>query len=907
MDETSKTTFNTPCTPPQAEGATVEKEAKKYNSERTYDIGDIRKTMNMILPKEYLERTDLTNAEKRVLAVILHTCRSDSYKKLGGYYPISNANLKTNAKIGSTGLTPITNHLKELGLIDFEQGEGRTKGKQRKATRYTILFDDKLIKKERFITDTINPSGKTINPSDGTATTSNGCMINPSDDQIKPSQVAINPSVESINPSQDTTTKSNDGMINPSEDSIKPSVDSTINPRTSTSADNQGVTPIEDGKSGAVYVKGDLNRKIEGNIELNLKIKRYLNLKREIELDIERELNVKLKLERNIKLNIDGYIDGNGDIYLEVEDSINNNNVGNTNNNMKELLEKIYDKLTSIDINTRVKSDDNAKLIEEKDKIIIELQGKNQELNELIKTKDEILDNLFGDYKELCGEYVKLIRRIGSYDNVKETPSKSNVETKTTTASSSTVDKIMTHQLGLAASNPIKDKAWEREQQKKVDTKTASKSNVGIVQESNSRERSYTLNKLRKEIVEPFKWMISNINDYGKLLQAEKDFNKAVNNLYSNHSNVITKSEIEPFIDEVRTVIQQKEEELTPKTDTNKTQSKSNDEAKATTTSKQEQCHFPTLRENQLSKLKSFMETFKERISKATDKETLEAIEADFQEDGINFFNLNKEITKEDVTHYSEEISKAFQAKKDELSPKVDTKTVTKVTVQEPSNEDGKRFHTEEKTAPKAETSEEKKETTAEPSTANSKSIEVSNVDTSDNKEEQKKLDDELGETASTKKSEEVEIPKAEEQKQLQELKETLKPLLENFNEVGTSEEHERILNEIRKAYTTKWYSQKVLQAFLDFATAYSFYAEKRDIVEAPHQETPSEEPRDEYYWNNTFTDEQAQEALSRLPKPNKRLKEEDDQEEVIDDDMPSDKEVASVVGGYDEENDAMF
>ena len=84
-------------------------------------------------------------------------------------------------------------------------------------------------------------------------------------------------------------------------------------------------------------------------------------------------------------------------------------------------------------------------------------------------------------------------------------------------------------------------------------------------------------------------------------------------------------------------------------------------------------------------------------------------------------------------------------------------------------------------------------------------------------------------------------------------------------------------------------------------------YRSKRDIVEAPHQETPSEEPMDEDYCNHTFTDEQAQEALSRLPKPNKRLKEDDDQEEVIDDDMPSDKEVASVVGGYDEENDAIF
>ena len=768
MDEKSKTIFNTPCTPLQYGEEGIKEEVRKYNSERTYDIGDIRKTMKMILPKEYLERTDLTNAEKRVLAVILHTCRSDAYKKLGGYYPISNANLKTNAKIGSTGLTPITNHLKELGLIDFEQGEGRTKGKQRKATRYTILFDDKLIQKERFITDSIKPS----------------------EDSIKPSE----------------------DSIKPSEDSIKPSDNPTIKPRTSTSVDNQEVTPIEDGKSGAVYVKGDLNGEVEGNLKLKRNLEGYLKVEGNVDVNVEG--NVKGNLEGNVDVNVDGNgevnLDGNVEGNIEVKGGVstNNNNIGNTNNNMKELLEKIYDKLTSIDINTRVKSEANAKLIEDKDKIIIELQGKNQELNELIKTKDEILDNLIGDYKELCGEYVKLIRRIGSYDNLKETQSKSNVETKTTTASSSTVDKIMTHQLGLASSNPIKDRAWKREQQKKVDTKTASKSNV---------------------------------------------------------------------------------------------------EAKATTTSRQEQCHFPTLRENQLSKLKSFMETFKERISKATDKETLEAIEADFQEDGINFFNLNKEITKEDVTHYSEEISKAFQAKEKELAPKVATKTLTKVTVQEPSNEDGKRFHTEEKTAPKAETSEEKKETTAEPSTANSKSIEVSNVDTSDSKEEQKKLDDELDETASTKNSEEVEIPKDEEERQLQELKETLKPILENFNEVGTSEEHERILNEIRKAYTTNGYSQKVIQPFLDFALTYNFYAEKRDVVEAPHKETPSEEPRDEDYWNHTFTDEQVQEALSRLPKPNKRLKEDDDQEEVIDDDMPSDKEVASVVGGYQEENDAIF
>ena len=338
------------------------------------------------------------------------------------------------------------------------------------------------------------------------------------------------------------------------------------------------------------------------------------------------------------------------------------------------------------------------------------------------------------------------------------------------------------------------------------------------------------------------------------------------------------------------------------------TSSKRNEETKATTTSKQEQCHFPTLRENQLSKLKSFMETFKERISKATDKETLEAIEADFQEDGINFFNLNKEITTDDVTPYSEEISKVFQAKEKELAPKVDTKTATKATVQEAS----------------------KQEVTVTPK------VDIKKLQ----EETARKLEEFQSSKPSTPK--EVEIPKVEqivlrdeEQKQLQELKdnEIIKPLLENFTNVRFTDQgaFDKIVMEVRKAVTSGNYNQKVVQAFLDFSyTTYTFDCNLKDVlkpieaskqeatetpkeetkVEEPKQEetvTPSEKSRDEDYWNPTFTDEQAQETLSRLPKANSRYDEEEDQEEVIDDDMPSDKEVASVVGGYDEENDEIF
>ena len=869
MDETSKTTFDTPCTPPQTEGATAEKKVREKNI--TLGIDDISNDMEKILPKKYLNKKNLDDNDKKVLAVILHACRTKSHSELG-FYPIPNRTLRNIAKVGSNSLTAITNKLKMLGLINFEQGETRRKGKTSQATRYTILFDDKLVKKSNYFNDTHSESNDT--------------------------ELRVNDTEQEVN---DTHSESND-----TEQDCTKHFNDTQSVVNDTSVDNQGVTEKESKKSGIVNV--NLYRDRNWYMDLNLNSNRNWNR------DLNGNRNMYLDWNRYLNLDVNGDLNGdlNGDVNLE--DSINNNNVGNTNNNMKELLEKIYDKLTSIDINTKVKSEANAKLIEEKDKIIIELQDKNQELNELIKTKDEILDNLIGDYKELCGEYVKLIRRIGSYDNVKETQSKSNVETKTTTASSSTVDKIMTHQLGLASSNPIKDKAWKREQQKKVDTKTASKSNICIVQESNSSERSYTLNKLRKEIVEPFKKVISNINDYGKFDKAEKDFYNAVNKLYSNHSNVITKSEIEPFIDEVRTVIQQKEEELTQKADTKDSSSKSNVEAKATTTSNQEQCHFPTLRENQLSKLKSFMETFKERISKATDKEALEAIEADFQEDGINFFNLNKEITTDDVTPYSEEISKVFQAKEKELAPKVDTKTVTKVTVQEPSNDGGKRFHSEEKAVPKAETSEEKEEATAEPSTADGKNIEVPNADTLHSEEEQEKLDKEASSVFSednVKKCEEVELPKVEqialreeEQKKLQELKENkaIKPLLENFTNVRftDNEAFDNILMEIRKAVTDGNYNKKVVQAFLDFSyTNYTFDCNVEDAmkpIEYAKEET-AETPSDD--------------VMKRFQKTDKRFKEDEGQGEVIeesDDEVTDDDMKGVVVGGsYTEENDAMF
>ena len=444
-------------------------------------------------------------------------------------------------------------------------------------------------------------------------------------------------------------------------------------------------------------------------------------------------------------------------------------------NTKDETIEELKKISTSIDNITKVQSEHNTKLdklfelIEENNKSLNELQVKLQSssmdnngksngvVQSTIDTNDKV-DNTPIESSTVQSETnSKVIEESDSSKNVKESSSKSCGEVQDH-SSSNVDDRIMSYQLGLASSNPIKDRAWKREQQKKVDTKTASKTTV---QESNSKEdeRNYVLKKLDN----------------------------------------LKKS----WIEKINTA------------------------------------------------------TTEEKLFEYSD-ESLQQF-SDFAKTHIEIQKESKEVFKE--------LQPLFEAKYNQ-------------------------FQTHKETTPKAETCEEKKETTAEPSTANSKSIEVSNVDTSYNKEEQKKLDDELDEKASTKKSEEVDIPNAEEQKQLQELKETFNPLLENFNEVGTSEEHERILNEIRKAYTTKGYSQKVLQPFLDFAITYNFYAEKRDIVEAPQQEIPID-----------TSNQSVEDVLKRLPKANSRYEE----EEVIDDDMPSDKEVASVVGGYDEDNDEIF
>ena len=551
---------------PQDGEVTATQEGQKiYNTERTYDIGDIRKSMKLILPKELYESKDLTRNEKKVLAVILHTCRSDAYKKLGGYYPITNANLKKNAQIGSDSLTPITNHLRQLGLIDFEQGEGRTKGKQRKATRYTILFDDALVNKERFIASPINPIQSTINPT-----------INPIQDSINPIQSTINP---------------------------------TINPKTLEQTDTQEDTAIEDYKVRTVYVKGYVKGNLKG--DLNLKLKRYLNLnlKRDLELYLKRELDVDVNLDVNLdvdgnlerELDIDGKLDVNRDVNRDGKLDVNrdgkldvskNNNTVENSTLMKELIKNI---IISINHNTRVNLENNTKLIESNDRnhkeLIESINSNFKELTssiELYKKEIEERDNIINKLQveksklqeknnKLQEDYSKLMEERANSKNVNEN-GKSDGEVKTP----SIQDKILSYSLEMATKHPTKDKAWRQEQQEKAlqEARQTSKvdTKVTVVENnSNNGERNYVLNKLECEITNPFINSIVHTNSYENLLKIEKDFKNEFKKCYTVHQDVLTKSYVDPLVCKFYEAYYNKLDELQQEVKNNEPSSNGND------------------------------------------------------------------------------------------------------------------------------------------------------------------------------------------------------------------------------------------------------------------------------------------------------------------------------------------
>ena len=504
-------------------------EKKVVEKNITLGIDDINNDIKKILPKKYLNKKNLDDNDKKVLAVILHACRTKCHSELG-FYPIPNRTLRNIAKVGSSSLTAITNKLKMLGLIDFEQGETRKKGKASQATRYTILFDDKLVKKSTYFDDT----EQEFNDSHVDYTK----LYYETQSKINDTQSEV------IDTEQDCDKKFND----------------TQSSGIDTSIDNQGVTEKESKKSGVVNVNLNRNMDMDSNLNLNMDIDLNSDMDRDMDFDVNRNMNLDMDMDRDIDFDVNR--DMNLDVNLDV--SKNNNTVEN-NTLMKELIKNI---IISINHNTRVNLENNNNLIESINSNFKELTSSILSLKncketdssiELYKKEIEERDNIINKLQveksklqeknnKLQEDYSKLMEERANSKNVNEN-GKSDGEVKTP----SIQDKILSYSLEVATKHPTKDKAWRQEQQEKAlqEARQTSKvdTKVTVVENnSNNGERNYVFKKLECEITNPFINSIVHANSYENLLKIEKDFKNEFKKCYTVHQDVLTKSYVDPLV-----------------------------------------------------------------------------------------------------------------------------------------------------------------------------------------------------------------------------------------------------------------------------------------------------------------------------------------------------------------------
>ena len=487
----------------------------------------------------------------------------------------------------------------------------------------------------------------------------------------------------------------------------------------------------------------------------------------------------------------------------------------NNNKTMEELIKKL---IVSIDNNTRVQLEVNTKLIESNDRnnkelttSILSLKNGNEtnlsietykkeieEKDNLIKTlKDEInkiqdevstlvekKDIEIENLKTRLNNSIEYFKKIRQYIP-KELRTTNGKETNHS-SSTSIESKIISHSLDVVTKYPTKDKAWKQEQQEKalqeakqeqspnVDTKT-----TVVENNSNNDEKNYVLKKLECEIIKPFKSSIINAKNYEKLMKTQEDFADVVKKFYTVHNDVITSSEMKSIINEVRTVFQQKEEELTSKVDTNESSSKSNGIVQV------EEDNTNSLQQNP---------------SKEETKETT-AVE---------------NSSKEDEAKYNQ-----FQSNK-ETTPKTENCEEKKETTAEPSTANSKNIEVS-----KTDTPNDKEKTQEELDKELDKT--VSSMFLTDTKQ-----------AVSTKKSEEVKFPETkviplregEEKRQFQELVDntTINQMLESYSALDKGK-YEEILTEIRKAVTKGNYPQRIVQAYLNAIEHKGYYCNLQNAM----------------------------------------------------------------------------
>ena len=499
----------------------------------------------------------------------------------------------------------------------------------------------------------------------------------------------------------------------------------------------------------------------------------------------------------------ESYTDSNTDNNINKKDNnimdnlinilIENNKelIENINRNNKELTTSILSLKNGNETNLSIET--YKKEIEEKDNLIKTLKDEinkiQDEVSTLVEKKDIEIENL----KTRLNNSIEYFKKIRQYIP-KELRTTNGKETNHS-SSTSIESKIISHSLDVVTKYPTKDKAWKQEQQEKalqeakqeqspnVDTKT-----TVVENNSNNDEKNYVLKKLECEIIKPFKSSIINAKNYEKLMKTQEDFADVVKKFYTVHNDVITSSEMKSIINEVRTVFQQKEEELTSKVDTNESSNKSNGIVQV------EEDNTNSLQQNP---------------SKEETKETT-AVE---------------NSSKEDEAKYNQ-----FQSNK-ETTPNTENCEEKKEATAEPSTANSKNIEVS-----KTDTPNDKEKTQEEIDKDLDKT--VSSMFLTDTKQ-----------AVSTKKSEEVKFPETkviplregEEKRQFQELVDntTINQMLESYSALD-GDKYKEILTEIRKTVTKGNYPQRIVQAYLNAIEHKGYYCNLQNAMK-PLEDTKEE------------------------------------------------------------------
>lgn len=445
--------------------------------------------------------------------------------------------------------------------------------------------------------------------------------------------------------------------------------------------------------------------------------------------------------------------------HEQVKDDLVNNNIDNTL--MEELLNKVnelYEKVDSIynliNDDRRVQSEVNRKFLEGIKKLHSSISSS--------RNSKETVSSITSNNKEVQASVNK------------EATVTTNCKEIDTSSSTSTLDKIMSFQVKSLEEQEQQTKKLQEASKQTSDANT----NTRVIDKCMEGERNYVLKKLECEIIKPYKITFMNTNSYDKLIEAKENFYKSVDNLFKVHKDVITSSDIKPFANELRTLFQQKEDELKQAVNNNEPSSKIN------------------------GIVQSEENNTKDSEQKPSNDETVEAtdVETSHKEDETD----NTRFQRNDKTSTD---SESCQEKK-ETTAEPSTVESNKVQVSETYT-----HNCEEKSQEELDKEFEKETSTMFLIDYSKKSVQ-------------------------TKKFEEVQFPKtekivlsSEEQKQFQELvnNQSINAVIKKYT---VERNFEEILTEIRKAVTIGKYQERVVQAYIDYTwNTYTFDCTVKDAM----------------------------------------------------------------------------